>query len=197
MFLSSFSPRSTNVFFDPVAHLPIGVLGKTDRARIGDAFQSRGDIDAVAHQVAVALLDDVAEMNADAELDAPVGGQADVALDHRVLHLDGAAHGIDHAAELDQRPVAGALEHAPVMDGDRGVDEFRAQRPQPRQCPVLVGARHPAEADDIGGQDCCDFPGLGHRAPHTRCTITQRPSGCYGSIPAVRRRGNNACDFLH
>ena len=84
-------------------HLPVGVLGEADRAGLGDAFQARGDIDAVAHQVAVALLDDVAEMNADAKLDAAIRRHAGVALDHAVLHFDRAAHRVDHAAELDER----------------------------------------------------------------------------------------------
>ena len=44
-------------------------------------FQSRGDIHAVAHKIAVALLDDVAQMNADPELDAALGRHASVALD--------------------------------------------------------------------------------------------------------------------
>ena len=58
------------------------------RARLGQAFEPRGDIDAVAHQIAVALLDDVAEMNADAKLDAALGRHAGIALDHPVLHFD-------------------------------------------------------------------------------------------------------------
>ena len=118
---------------EPPLHLAIGVLGKTDRARLGDAFQSRGDVDPVAHQIAVGLLDDVAEMNADAELDAALGRHAGVALDHAVLHFDGAAHGVDHAAELDEAAVAGALDDAPVMCGDGRVDQIAAQPPQPRQ----------------------------------------------------------------
>ena len=60
---------------EPSLDLPKGVLGKADRARLGDAFESRGNIDAVAHQIAVGLLDDVAEMNADAEDDAALGGR--------------------------------------------------------------------------------------------------------------------------
>jgi hypothetical protein len=61
---------------EPPLHLPVGVLGQTDRARRGDALQPRGDVDPIAHQVAVALLDDVAEVNADAKLDAAlVGGE--------------------------------------------------------------------------------------------------------------------------
>ena len=103
MFLSWVGPRSVTARSSRALDLPIGVLGKADRARLGDAFQSRGDIDAVAHQIAVALLDDVAQMNADAELDAALGRHAGVALDHGVLHFDGAAHRVDHAAELDER----------------------------------------------------------------------------------------------
>ena len=88
---------------EPAAHLAIGVLGETDRAGRGDPFQSRGDVDAVAHQIAVGLLDDVAQMNADPELDAALRRQAGVALDEAVLDLDRAAHRVDHAAEFDER----------------------------------------------------------------------------------------------
>ena len=61
--------------------MAVGVLGKADRAGLSDPFEPRGNIDAVAHQVAVSLLDDVAEVNADAEIYAAVGGHASVALD--------------------------------------------------------------------------------------------------------------------
>ena len=103
---------------EPPLDLAIGVLGQTDRAGLGDPLQSRGDVDAVAHQIAVGLLDDVAEMNADAEFYAALGRQAGVALDEAVLHLDRAAHGVDHAAELDEAAVAGALDDATMMHGD-------------------------------------------------------------------------------
>ena len=62
-----------------------------------------------------ALLDHVAEMNANAKLDAALRRQAGVALDEAVLHFDGAAHRVDHAAKLDQAAVAGALDDASVM----------------------------------------------------------------------------------
>ena len=98
---------------DPPFDLPIGVLGQTDRARLGDPLQSRGDVDAVTHQIAVGLLDVVAEMNADAKFDAALGRHASVAIDETVLHLDRAAHGVDHAAELDEAPVARAFDMRP------------------------------------------------------------------------------------
>ena len=52
-----------------------------------------------------------------------------VALDEAGHHLDCAAHGVDHAAELDEAPVAGALHHAPVMNGDGGIDQIASERP--------------------------------------------------------------------
>ena len=39
------------------------------------------------------------------------------------LRVD-AAHCVDHAAELDQGTVAGALDHAPVICGDGGIDQI-------------------------------------------------------------------------
>src|SRR5271165_3584790 len=48
---------------EPPLDLPIGLFGETDRAGRSDALETRRDIDAVAHQIAVGLLDDVAEMN--------------------------------------------------------------------------------------------------------------------------------------
>ncbi len=56
---------------------------------------------AVAHQIADALFDDVAEIYADAEVDAAILGHGGDALEEAVLHLDGAGHGVEHAAEFD------------------------------------------------------------------------------------------------
>jgi hypothetical protein len=61
-------------------------------------------------------------MNADAELDTAVGRKAGVALDHAILYLDDAAHGIDHTPKLNDTSVSGALHHAPVMHGDGRID---------------------------------------------------------------------------
>ena len=50
--------------FEPRSYLTIGVFRQTDGAGLGDRLQSRGDIDAVAHQIPVALFNYIAEMNA-------------------------------------------------------------------------------------------------------------------------------------
>jgi hypothetical protein len=183
---------------EPRFDLPIGVLGKTNRAGLGDPLQPRRDIDAVAHQVAVALFDHVAEMNAYAEIDAAVARQTRIALDHRILHFDRAAQSIDHAAKLDENAVAGALDHAPVMHGDGGIDEVAAQRPEPRQRAVFVHAGEPAIPDHVGRQDRGEFPDFAHWAspPQARLTQGTASDAAPGRQPQAIRRtsplGRNA-----
>jgi hypothetical protein len=45
---------------------------------------------------------------------------------------------------------AGALDDAAVMRGDGGIDQTAPQPPDPRQGTILVRAREPAVADDVG-----------------------------------------------
>src|SRR3984957_1250390 len=88
-------------------------------------------------------------MNADPEFYAALRRQAGVALEESMLQLDRAADCVDHAAKFDDEAVARALDHAPAMDGDRGLDQVAPQRAQARQDPILVGARQPRVPDDI------------------------------------------------
>jgi hypothetical protein len=57
-------------------------------------------------------------------------GKPALRFDHGILHLDGASHGIDNAAELDQRAIARALHHAPLVHGDGGIDQVGPQGAQ-------------------------------------------------------------------
>src|SRR5215472_18348922 len=70
--------------------------GDADAARLGERFEPRSNIYPIAKYIAV-LDNDVALMDADAKRDAPPGRSGGIALGHRLLHLDGAAHRIDDA----------------------------------------------------------------------------------------------------
>ena len=181
---------------EPPLHLAVGVLRQTDRARLGDALKARRDIDAVAHQVAVALLDHVAEMDADPKFDALVRRDLSVALDHRPLDFNGAVHCVDDAAELDDAAVAGALDDAAVMHRDGRVDQVAAQRPQPRQNPVLVGSGKPRIADDVGHQDRGQFSGLAHGATCRRDRVSRFGSSGQSLWGASQRRERNVDHWL-
>ena len=150
---------------EPASDLTIGVLGETDRARRCHPLEPGGDIDPVAHQIAVSLLHDIAEMDADTKFDALLRRHAGIALNHAALDFDGAAHSVDHAAKLDERPVAGQLDSAAVMQGDGRVDEVAAQSPELRQRPILIGPGESAVADHVGDQDRSDLARLAHGEP--------------------------------
>ena len=117
---------------------------------------------AVAHQVAVVLLDDIADMDADAKFDPPFRRHACVSLDHGALDFDRAADRVDHAAKLDDAPVPGALDGAASVCGDGRVDHVASDAAKTGERPLLVGAREPAIAHDIRNENCCEFPVLAH-----------------------------------
>jgi hypothetical protein len=95
------------------------------------------------------FFDYIAQMDSNAKLDAPLGWNARIALDHAVLHLDGAAHRVDNAAEFNDGSIAGALDHPPIVDGDYRVDQIAPKCPQPRQYAILVRAGKSAIPDHI------------------------------------------------
>ena len=101
-------------------------------------------------------------MDSDAKLDPPVRRDAGVALDHRVLHLDGATDGVDDAAKFDERAVTGSLHHSPVVHGDGRIDEVAAKCAQSCERTILVRAGEPAEANDVGGQNRREFSVFAH-----------------------------------
>ena len=146
-------------------------------SRRRDLLQAGGDVDAVAEDV-VALDDDVADVDADAEGNAPILGYLGGAVSHRRLHLDRAAHSIDHARELQQQAVAGGLDDAAAVAGDRRVDDLLPKGFQRRQRAALVAAHQPRVARDIGRHDGGKAALLGHsgspasRNPRYRDSVT-------------------------
>jgi hypothetical protein len=156
---------------DLAADLPEGVIGDADAAGLGDPLQPRGDVDAIAEDVAF-LDDDVADVNPDAQLDAPVGGLAGIALCHSALLRDSAAGGVHGAAELDQNAVAGPLDDPAAVLCNRRLQQFAAMGVEPGERPFLVGPHQPAVADNIPGENGSKPPlhtmfGHGASAPHT------------------------------
>ena len=122
-----------------------------DAAGARQALQSRRHVDAVAVEV-VALDDDVAEIDADAELDMPVLGHSGVALQHAALDLDRAARRVEDTAEFDQEAVAHHLEDAAVVFGDGGIEELAAVLLQGTHRPLFISLHEAAVAHHIGRQ---------------------------------------------
>jgi hypothetical protein len=66
-----------------------------------------------------------------------------------VLHFECAPRRVHHAAELDDRTIAGALDDAAMVHGDCGINQIAAQRAQTRKNALLVRSGEPAVADHI------------------------------------------------
>jgi uncharacterized membrane protein YeaQ/YmgE (transglycosylase-associated protein family) len=137
-----------------VSNLTVGILGQANPAAPSEnPLDPRSDIDAVARQTAVGLFDHIAQMNADAKFDATVLRHAQVALDHSALDFNRAADRVDHAAEFDEAPIAGAFDHAPVVRVDGRINQIAAQPPEARQRAILVGPGQTAVSDHVGNQN--------------------------------------------
>ena len=153
-----------------------------DAAGLGHRFEARRDVDPVAEDV-VAVDDHVAEIDPDAPFDARGGRLGPIG--HRRLPLGGATHRVDDAGELDEQPVAGGLDDAAVMLGNRRIDQPGAQCLHPRQRPFLVRALQLRVARDIGGKDrgelALDGPSFDHRFSPARSIV---PPADWGTVLA-------------
>ena len=100
MFLSCCSPSSAKTTSNLLRHPP-GLWPTRRCPRLGKTLQACCDIYAIAEDVS-AIDDNIADIDAHAELDTPVRRHLGVALRHRALDLDGATHRIHHAREFHQ-----------------------------------------------------------------------------------------------
>ena len=123
-----------------------------DPAGVGQRLQPGRDVDAVAPDV-VAIHDDVADIDADAEFDPLVGRYPRIVLAHGALEFDRAANRRDHARELHQQAIAGDAHDAAAMLGDLWIDERAPVSLPLGERAGLVGADKPAVAGHVGDQD--------------------------------------------
>ena len=165
---------------------------QTNAAWFRDTFEAGGDVDAVAHQIAVSLFDYIAQMDADTKLDAPLRRQAGIALNHARLHRDGAAHRVHNAAEFQEQAVASRFDYAAVMHRYERIDQVATQRAQPRQRQFLVHARSDANIRRYPTQEwssaCARFAAMPRGLPACCDAILARRPAWQNSSPFRRGR---------
>src|SRR5262252_400944 len=103
-----------------VAYLVSYHPADADAARFSQSLKPRCDVDTVAEDVVV-VDDDVAEIDPDAEIDAPFGVDASITCGHLALHFDRATNRIDHAHKLAKQTVARCVDDAAAVLPDLGV----------------------------------------------------------------------------
>ena len=132
-----------------VAYLIVDIARNADATRLGERFQPRRHVDAVAINIVV-VTDDVADIDSHAEPDPVLGRHLGIALDHAALYVDGATHGVDDADKFHQHPIAGSLDDPTPVLCDFGINQFLAMRFQLSKGSLFVRAHQPAVASNVG-----------------------------------------------
>jgi hypothetical protein len=73
------------------------------------------------------------------------------------LQVDGTAHGIHHARELDQDAVASGLDDPAAMRSNRRIDDFTPHSLDTPDRALLVSTGQTAISDHVSGQDRCQL----------------------------------------
>jgi hypothetical protein len=125
--------------------------GHEHAARVGERLQPGGDVDAVAVDSGV-VVDDIAEVDADAKAHASMLGHGLIARGHHGLDLDRAFGGTDDAGEFGEDAITRGVDDPASVPGDQGQDHA-LMRLEVAHGGGLVFVHEPAVAGDVGGQD--------------------------------------------
>ena len=107
---------------DLVPDIVIAVAGNEDAARLGEAFETHGNIDTVTEDIIVCD-DNITDVNSDAKFDPFVLRHVGISFCHTALNFDGTSNGVDHAGELNECAVPGILDDASAMISDFGIEK--------------------------------------------------------------------------
>jgi hypothetical protein len=132
-----------------------------DSTGLGQGLQTRCDVHPVSEDVAM-LDDDIAEIDPDAEPDAPVFNDIGVPGCHRALHLGGTPNRVHDTRKFHQHAVAGGLHNPPPVLHNFGIDEFAPMRFESFEGTFLVRSHQPRIARHVGGENSGETTGCCH-----------------------------------
>jgi hypothetical protein len=110
-----------------------------DLSRLSQRFEPCRNIYAVTKNVTL-VNDNITDINADTECDAPALGQICIAVHHPLLHHGGTSYSVDDRGKLDKNTVAGRLDNATLVLSDERINQFATMRLQRGERTFLVSA---------------------------------------------------------
>jgi hypothetical protein len=126
-----------------------------DAADLGETFETRRDIDAIAKQVAVAL-HHVADRDADAKAHLTARGVRHIPGAQAFLDIDRASHRFDGAWKFGKNGVAGGVEDAAAISGNKVVGHLSIRCEAPQRFLFVLG-NQPAVAGNISRKNRRDL----------------------------------------
>src|SRR3989442_1968891 len=103
------STSAHNRKLELVLYVIVDLFRQGDSSRVGQGLYAGGDVDRVSVDV-ILVMNDVSEVNPDAESDLPPGWVDGVSFVKRLLHFKGAPDGLECAREFHEKRVAYRLD---------------------------------------------------------------------------------------
>jgi len=137
-------------------------------------LQSRGHIDPITQDIAV-LLNDVTQMNADADVN--LFALIFLGVVSAKLRLDtlGTLHSVNDRGEVHQEAITHSLDDCPMIVSDRLLDDLIVDSEHPQRA-GFIGAHLAAEAHEVGEHDGGQLTGLGRCLCRVLCHGGDYPS---------------------
>jgi hypothetical protein len=132
-----------------------------DATRLCKTLQTCRHVHAVAENVAT-IDNNVANIDANAELDALSLWHLGIALHHAALNINGTAYRFHDAAEFSEQPIYGVLDDPTTVLSDPGVHKGAQMARELGARPFFVHACQPAVPDNIDRHDSSQ-PSFGAR----------------------------------
>ncbi len=151
------APRIAQHQIDFAGDLLRHLARHTHAAGRRDAFEARGDIDAVTVDFPT-VLEHLAEVDSDTKEHTPVLGQVGVAPRELRLHRSRRSDAGDDAGELRQHRITGIAQHRAAMTFN-GVTREVQRVHDGAMSAHLVRARQPAVADHVRVENGRELPG--------------------------------------
>ena len=141
--------------------------GNAYASGVRECLQASRYVHAIAEDVA-AFSDDIADIDADPELDPLVLRYIHVAFGHPALDFDGTTHRVHDARELHQHSIPGGLDDPSTVLGDLRVYEGASMGLELAQSAALISSHQAAVSGYICSEDSRE-PAFttfsGHQAP--------------------------------
>jgi hypothetical protein len=123
---------------DLARYLVVNLGGDRNSTRIGERLEARRNVHALAVEIG-ALADDIAKVDADAQLDRRLAGRGRIGLAGHVLQLQRGLDRTHRARKLKQRAVAHQLHDPPAMRSHDRVKDVAAAFLQAIERALLAG----------------------------------------------------------
>jgi len=135
-----------------VLHLLVNAARDVNLARIGNALETRSNIDPITVNV-VGFDDDVAKVDANPILDPMMPGQRCIASNHVLLNDNAAPHCFDRTVENRNKTVACGFDQPAVVSCDAGLDQAALDPLHAAVRSFFIDFHQAAVARDVAGDN--------------------------------------------